>query len=108
MTVAQPDILFVSNERSDIITEVNIQSAPDLVVGVLSPGTNQYDRGYKRILYGRSGVREYWLVDPNANTVEALTASEQGLIPHATYQRDDTLTSPLLPGLGISLGQIFG
>jgi Uma2 family endonuclease len=105
---AQPDILFVSNQRSDIITEANIQGAPDLVVEVLSPATAQYDRGYKRILYGRSDVREYWLVDPEAEAVEVLTASEQGLLPHAAYHRDETLTSPLLVGLSIGLEQIFG
>ena len=105
--VAQPDVLFVSNQRSDIITEANVQGAPDLVVEVLSPGTSQYDRGYKRSLYGRYGVREYWLVDPEAEAVEVLTAGEQGLLSHATYRRDDTLASPLLVGLVISLGQIF-
>ena len=65
--VAQPDILFVSNERASIITEANIQGAPDLVVEVLSPSTAGYDRGYKRVLYGRHGVRECWIVDPDAD-----------------------------------------
>jgi Uma2 family endonuclease len=106
--VAQPDILFISNERSAIITEANIQGAPDLVIEVLSPSTARYDRGYKRTLYGRFGVREYWLVDPEVETAEVLTASEQGLVSHATYQRSDTLTSPLLEGLSLSLEQIFG
>jgi Uma2 family endonuclease len=106
--VAQPDILFVSNERCGIITEAYIQGAPDLVVEVLSPGTARYDRGYKHTLYGRFGVREYWLVDPDTEIVEVLTASEQGLVSHATYQRHDTLTSPLLDGLILNLEQIFG
>jgi Uma2 family endonuclease len=106
--VAQPDILFVSNGRSSIITEANIQGAPDLVIEVLSPSTARYDRGYKRTLYGRFDVREYWLVDPEAETVEVLTATEQGLISYATCQRSDTLTSLLLKGLDLSLEQIFG
>jgi Uma2 family endonuclease len=106
--VAQPDLLFVSNERSAIITEANIQGAPDLVIEVLSPGTAQYDQGYKRTLYSRFGVREYWLVDPDTEMAEVLTASEQGLVSHATDQRSDTLTSPLLAGLSLSLEQIFG
>ena len=106
--VAQPDILFVSNERSGLITEANIQGAPDLVVEILSPSTAQYDRGYKRTLYGRHGVREYWLVDPDAETVEVLTESAEGLVLGDTYRRGDTLTSPLLSGLAIELEQIFG
>lgn len=105
--VAQPDVLFVSNDRSAIITEANIQGAPDLVVEILSPATAQYDRGYKRTLYGRHGVKEYWLVDPDAETVEVLTESAEGLVLRATFQRGDALTSPLLSGLTIELGQIF-
>ncbi len=105
--VAQPDILFVSNARSDIVTEANIQGAPDLVVEILSRGTAVYDRGYKQALYGRHGVREYWLVDPDAETVEVLTQGEQGLAPLATYQRGGLITSPLLEGLALEMEQVF-
>ena len=105
--VAQPDILFVSNERSDIITPANIQGAPDLMVEILSPGTAGRDRGYKRTLYGRHGVQEYWLVDPDANTVEVLVLGDEGLTPATTFQEGDTLTSPLLAGLSIELRPIF-
>ena len=105
--VAQPDILFVSNERADIITEANIQGAPDLVIEVLSPSTKEYDRGYKLTLYSRHWVREYWLIDPIAETVEVLTLTGEGLTPLATFSREDTLTSPLLPGLAIDLKQVF-
>ncbi len=105
--VAQPDILFVSNARSAIITEANIQGAPDLVVEILSPGTAEYDRGYKQALYGRHGVREYWLVDPDAETVDVLTLGEQGLETFATYSRRQTLESQLLEGLSIELDEVF-
>jgi len=105
--VAQPDILFVSNARSSIITEANMQGAPDLVVEILSPGTAEYDRGYKRALYGRHGVREYWLVDPDAETVEVLTQGEQGLGTFATYARGQTLESQLLEGLSVELDEVF-
>jgi Uma2 family endonuclease len=105
--VAQPDILFVSNARSGIITEANIQGGPDLVVEVLSPATSGYDRGYKQVLYSRHGVREYWLVDPGAETVEVLAQDQRGMALHATYHVGETLTSPLLIGLSIDLAQIF-
>jgi len=105
--VAQPDIMFVSNARSAIITEANIQGAPDLVVEILSPGSAVYDRGYKQALYGRHGVREYWLVDPDAETVEVLTQGEQGLALFATYRRGDLIASPLLEGLGLEIDQVF-
>ena len=107
--VAQPDILFVSNSRSDIVTEPNIQGAPDLVVEILSPGTAYYDKGYKQALYGRHGVREYWVVDPGTETVEVLVAGDevQGLSLQATYSVAQTLVSPLLEGLTIDLQEIF-
>jgi Uma2 family endonuclease len=105
--VVQPDILFVSNERSDIIVGPNIRGAPDLVVEVLSPSTTRYDRGYKQALYSRHGVREYWLVDPDAEIVEVLTQSDQGLTLVATYHRGETLTSRLLVGLTVDLERVF-
>ena len=106
--VVQPDLLFVSNSRSRIVTEANIQGAPDLVVEVLSPGSAEYDRGYKQTVYGRVGVREYWLVDPETGTIEVLTPADQRLMLHASYRRGETLTSPLLAGLEIELDSIFG
>jgi Uma2 family endonuclease len=106
--VVQPDILFVSRARSGIVTEANLQGAPDLVVEVLSPATEEYDRGYKRTLYGRHGVREYWLVDPETQRVEVLVGGAEGLAPAATYRRGQALASPLLGGLTIELDQLFG
>ena len=105
--VAQPDLLFVSNARSSVITQANIQGAPDLVVEVLSPGTAEYDRGYKRTLYGRSGVLEYWLVDPETRTIEVMTEGGERMTVHSTYSSDDNLESPMLPGLTLPLAEIF-
>ncbi len=105
--VAQPDLLFVSSARAGIVTEANVQGAPDLVAEVLSPGSTQHDRGYKRTLYGRSGVREYWIVDPESRTVEVYVAGDHGLYHQATYGRGEALTSPLLPGLAIDLEAVF-
>ncbi len=67
----QPDILFVSNERRSIIGEKQVTGAPDLVVEILSPSTAHRDRGIKLDLYARHGVREYWIVDPEEDTVDA-------------------------------------
>ena len=106
--VVQPDLLFVSNVRADIITETNIQGAPDLVVEILSPVSVQYDRGYKRTLYSRTGVREYWLVAPDAETIEVLIEGGHELVPYTTYHRGETLTSQVLPGLAIDLESISG
>ncbi len=105
--VFQPDILFVSNERGEIITEANIQGAPDLVVEILSPSSARYDRGHKQTVYAREGVREYWIVDPAAETVEVLSESAAGWTLAATFGFEDDLVSPLLPGFAVALGQVF-
>ena len=71
--VVQPDLLFVSRERGDILLGGdNVRGAPDLVIEILSPSTSGLDRTLKRRLYARYGVREYWLVDPDAKTVAIL------------------------------------
>jgi Uma2 family endonuclease len=105
--VVQPDILFVSNERMGIVTEDNIQGAPDLVIEILSPSTAERDRTFKRSLYARHGVREYWLVDPDARSVEVLVLGEGHFEIVATYGQDEELTSPMLEGLRLNLNEVF-
>ena len=73
----QPDIVFVSSTGRATPTEAGIRGAPDLVIEVLSPATAQRDRGVKRKLYERRGVGQYWIVDPDSETVEAWTFGER-------------------------------
>ena len=105
--VVQPDLLFVSAARLDIITEANVQGAPDLVAEILSPSTESVDRGNKRDLYARHGVGEYWLVDPEARTVTVLMLGETGYETAGTYEPGQALTSPTLDGLTIDVGEVF-
>ena len=104
--VVQPDILFVSNERMDIITEDNIQGAPDLVIEILSPSTAERDRTFKRSLYARHGVREYWLVDPGARSVEVMELGKRDFKLVAAYGQNQTLISPLLKCLRLDLKKV--
>ena len=67
--VVQPDLLFISLERAHIITPANIQGAPDLIVEIRSDSTAERDETLKRKLYAERGVKEYWLVDPEAMTI---------------------------------------
>jgi len=66
----QPDIIFVSKDRSEILVDEGIRGAPDLVVEILSPSTAERDRTIKRKLYQRQGVAQYWMVDPDAESVD--------------------------------------
>ena len=105
--VAQPDILFVRQERRGIIGEMNIPGAPDLVIEILSPGTRTKDLEIKRKIYAAFGVKEYWVVDPESATVEVLIWSEPGYVRAGVYDRSQRLSSPLLPELNLPLDQVF-
>ncbi|UCF19021.1 MAG: Uma2 family endonuclease [Gemmatimonadota bacterium] len=66
----QPDIVFVSKARAERLVKEGIRGAPDLVVETLSPGTAARDRTIKLKLYRRQGVLQYWIVDPDTNSIE--------------------------------------
>ncbi len=105
--VFQPDIFFISSGRLEVIGEKYISDAPDLVVEVLSPGTRKRDRSLKAKRYARFGVREMWLADPSRKTVEVFVNDDKDFRREALYAGDDTLRSPLLPGLEIPLQRVF-
>ena len=106
--VLQPDILYISRNREGIITEQNIRGAPDLVVEVLSPGTADRDRTLKRARYLKFGVREYWIVDPQARSVEVLKAGQSDFEAVRVFAEGTTATSPVLEGLEVYVSGIFG
>ena len=105
--VVQPDILFVRTERVDIIGEMNILGAPDLIVEILSPATRAKDLEIKRKIYAAYGVLEYWIVDPEAATVEVLAWSDSGYVKDGLYDASHCVSSPLLPELNLPLSEIF-
>jgi Uma2 family endonuclease len=105
--VVQPDILFVRKERMTIIGEANLPAAPDLAVEILSPSTRKKDLAIKRKIYAKFGVQEYWIVDPDANTVEVLTWKESGYITAGIFAESERLASPLLTELDLPLDKIF-
>jgi len=92
-TVVQPDIVVVLSANLDRITPSRIIGAPDLVVEILSPGTAGYDRREKQDAYARSGVGEYWIVDPGAQTVELLTLDQGGYRSHGVFRGQARLPS---------------
>jgi Uma2 family endonuclease len=106
--VFQPDILFVSRERLSIINPENIRgTAPDLVVEILSPATAERDRFYKRAVYARYGVKEYWIVDPEASIIEVTRLGEKDLETVKVYGKHELLKSLLLEGLTVELDEVF-
>jgi Uma2 family endonuclease len=107
--VVEPDLLYVSRERADILTDQHVRGAPDLVVEILSPGTRKTDEVVKRKLYERLGVAEYWVVDPELDTVKIYRQASAGFVRAGELgaERGDILTTPLLPGFSVALAKLF-
>ena len=108
--VVAPDLLFVSAERAGkVLTETNVQGAPDLVVEIGSPSTRKRDETIKRRLYERVGVVEYWVIDSELDAIKVYRRSSDRYerVAELTLEGCDTLTTPLLPGLDLRLSKIF-
>ncbi len=108
--VVEPDLLFVSRNRAaDILKARHVTGAPDIVVEIGSPSTRKRDETIKRRLYERSGVSEYWVVDPDLDVVRVYRSREGRFDRPVELRADagDVLTSPHLAGLEIPLGRVF-
>ncbi len=105
-----PDLAFVRNERWDqVVTGEKFTGALDLVIEILSPGTQnrQRDLSAKCQLYGKYGAKEYWIVDSEKQEVLVFRLQEQTLEEIATLKSDDELTSPLLSDFRLKVSTIF-
>ncbi|MBI2802170.1 MAG: Uma2 family endonuclease [Gammaproteobacteria bacterium] len=105
--VVQPDLFFIAAARRDTVKLHGIEGPPDLVVEILSPGTETRDRGYKLKMYARHGVREYWIVDPDARTVDVYSAGPAEYLDPTRYNENDVMTCTLLGELAITLKDVF-
>ena len=109
LDVVQPDLLFISATRKGIITEKNIQGGPDLVVEILSESTRKTDEIIKRKLYEQYDTKEYWILDPDLETVKIHRKDKETFQPpiHLSHENQDRLSTPLLPGFEIRLTDLF-
>ena len=103
----QPDIIFIDEKRRPIITDQNIEGPPDLVAEVLSPSTGYYDLREKKQVYETSGVREYWIVDPKAASIERYENTQTGFRLAAEVQKPGRLEAGLFNGFSVDLEDIF-
>ena len=106
LRVRQPDLLFVSNERSAILRD-RIEGGPDLVVEIISPSNTRAEIESKLADYARINVRECWLVYPQIHAVEVLRLEDGEW--RRTYIRGagESLESAVLPGLEIDIADFF-
>jgi len=107
INVLQPDLLYISRNRAKLISERGVEGAPDLVVEILSPTSEKQDRGAKKAVYAAAGVTEYWIVDPERETVEVYFPRQDPTILAATYHAGDTLKTDQLPHLELDLEAVF-
>jgi Uma2 family endonuclease len=105
--VVQPDIIFISQENSNIITENNVDGAPDLIIEILSPGTAYHDLIEKKEIYERFEVKEYWLVDPKKRRVEIFNNVGQQFKLNQRIELEGIAKSSVIKGFEISLENIF-
>ncbi len=105
--IVQPDILFLRADRVPSGDAANIRVAPDLVVEVVSPSSIAEDREHKKAVYARHGVFHYWIVDPEARTLEMYSLAGASYALAAEYAGDASATSSLFPGLAIPLTQLW-
>ena len=106
--VVQPDLSWFAPERAARIdSRQPVRLAPDLVVEVLSPGSEAIDRGPKLQLFARSGVPEFWIVDPERETIEVHVVAGGGYERAAICRRDEILTSRTVPLLTFPVARAF-
>lgn len=108
--IVEPDLLVVTNDQREILTKRNVRGAPALVVEIISESSSARDKRSKRALYERVGVREYWVVDPDGNTIAVHRLEKPGRFrfPQVlSAAKGDRLATPLLPGFALDLVKLF-
>lgn len=105
-TMVEPDLSVVCD--SDKLDKHGCKGAPDMVIEILSPSTRRHDRLVKLGLYQRAGVREYWIVNPDEQTVQVFTQDDGGSLRLTEeYERGSVAKVNALEGCFIELGKVF-
>ncbi len=105
--IVQPDIIFMSNENVNIITDENIKGSPDLLVEILSPSTGYYDLVEKKDIYEKSGIKEYWIVDPQKKWIEVYSLKQHKYYLFNRIEKKGKIKSMVLNSLDLDIHKIF-
>lgn len=106
-TPVEPDIVVIPADRPEMVGERQIEGAPLLVVEVLSPSNWWVDRREKVVLYAETGVQEYWIVDPDASTIEVFVLREGIYALLGKWGAGEIARSEVLPGFEIAIDAVF-
>ncbi len=104
--IYQPDIFYISNKRKAILKKF-VYGAPDFIVEILSEGTKSKDFGEKKEIYESKNVLEYWVIEPDKETLEVFQNRNKELISIQKYTKKETVTSLVIKGFAIDLVDIF-
>ena len=105
--VFQPDIVFIKSENQHIIRKSAIKGIPDLIVEIVSPSSAFYDTVEKKEVYGKYGVKEYWLIFPDEKVIEIFTLEKGGYREFCKSKKKGTIKSNVLEGLEIDAKDVF-
>ncbi len=106
--VIQPDLLFISNDRMNIVeNNRKIKGAPDLVVEILSEGNTAKAMNDKKFVFENHFVTEYWLINLEKRQLIQYENSDIGFVPRAVLTQNDTLKSLVLLGFELNLSEVF-
>lgn len=106
-TILQPDVLVILNAGQEKLQEARIVGAPDLVVEVASPGSSISDRNRKYRVCAKTGVKEYWIVDPGTRSIEVLMLEDGDYRSLGVFREKATLPSQIVPELPVQVKQFF-
>ncbi|WP_127583640.1 Uma2 family endonuclease [Paenibacillus koleovorans] len=107
--IRQPDLMMIHRSRLSILTRRGVEGAPDLVVEILSPGSRKRDKVGKARTYAKYGVPEYWIVDPDAVTLERYLLQEGKAMFELEdlFEENDTVASDKLPCVSFCVKELF-
>jgi Uma2 family endonuclease len=102
----QPDVLFISKDRLEIVGQKKIEAAPDLVVEVLSGGNTKKEMLHKKYIYESFEVKEYWLINLEKETITQYLLKDEEFVSQV-FSFDDEVTSEALTGFKLRLRNIL-
>ena len=103
----QPDVIVVLNLHVARLTEQALDGAPDLAVEVASPSTRGYDRREKMDAYAASGVPEYWIAEPDSQTIEVFWLVGGRYLSQGLFTGTALLPSQVAPGFPVEAAKFF-
>lgn len=104
-TVVQPDLCIICDQNK--LDDKGCDGAPDLIIEILSPHNSKHDVDTKFNLYQESGVKEYWIVEPEERIVLIYTLKDNKYIGLKPFSETETIKSPLFPEMKITVEAIF-